>query len=399
MKNGRKLTVAGIEALKPPVAGRVEYLDAVVPQLALRVTANGTKSFVLRTRVRGVGKQVRVTLGEFPSTTLSEARDGAREALNAARRGINPNDEKRRTAREQEVRRLNDFGAVSELFIERYARRRGNKTWRETDRILRKYALPAWSNRPIFDIRKSDVVDLLDHVEDQHGIYMANRTLAAVRKLFNWAMDERGLIESTPIGRGMARAGETPRTRHHTDDEIRAIWWAADTMRYPFGPLVKLLLITAQRLGEVASMRYSQIEGDLWTLPASATKAGREHAVPLSPLALHELTAIPRLDHHDLIFTTTGLTPVSGFSKAKTMIDTLSGVTAWRLHDIRATVATRMETDLMLAPYIIGSILNHDPKSYKGITAVYTRADAIETKRRALNAWATLLTRILELTP
>ena len=192
MAERKKLTIVGIEAVRPPRTGREEYLDTVVPQLALRVTANGSKSFVLRTRVRGSGRQVRITLGEYPATTLSEARDAAREALNAARRGTNPNEEKKRQADTLKQQQADSIKAVSDDFIKRYAKKRGNKTWRETQRILEKYVIPRWGSRPISEIRKADVVQLLDYVEDHHGFYMANRTLAAVRKMFNWALDERG---------------------------------------------------------------------------------------------------------------------------------------------------------------------------------------------------------------
>ncbi len=134
MATRKKLTVAGIKTLRPPSAGRKEYLDTVVPQLALRVTDKGVKSFAVRTRVKGTGKQIRVTLGEFPAIGLGEARDAARDALNAARRGINPTEEKRREARAQRDLQTNTFGGVSKTFIHRYAKK--NKTWSETQRIL-----------------------------------------------------------------------------------------------------------------------------------------------------------------------------------------------------------------------------------------------------------------------
>ncbi|MCZ6587258.1 MAG: Arm DNA-binding domain-containing protein, partial [Alphaproteobacteria bacterium] len=202
----KKLTAIGIKSLKPPKAGRVEILDTVVPQLALRVTPNGTKSFAVRTRIKGSGKQVRVTLGEFPSTSLEEARQGARDALNMAKRGISPTDVKQQETADKREQATNTFGAVADLFIERFAKRE-NRQWRETQRIFDRYVKPSWGKRPLSDITKPDVVALLDSVEDTSGIYMANRTLAAVRKLFNWAMDERGLIGATPIGHKMARAG------------------------------------------------------------------------------------------------------------------------------------------------------------------------------------------------
>ena len=376
------------------MTGRVEILDSVVPQLALRVTHNGTKSFAVRTRIMGTGKQVRVTLGEFPSTSLEEARQAAREALNMAKRGTNPTAIKHHETADKRKQAANSVGAVADLFIDRYAKRK-NRQWRETQRIFDRYVKPSWSKRPLSDITKPDVVALLDSIEDGSGVYMANRTLAAVRKLFNWAMDERGLIGATPIGRGMARAGEKSRTRHLADDEISAVWQAADQTPYPFGPFVKLLLVTGQRLNEVGGMRWDQVNDDIWTLPASATKANREHTVPLSDLALEVLRDILQVGDSGLVFTTNDRTPISGFSNAKVRIDKLSGVTDWRYHDLRATMATRMEVDLHIPPHIVGAVLNHDPKAYKGITAVYTRGDPIDDKRTAMDAWGTLISNIL----
>ena len=389
----KKLTAQGIKMLKPPSSGRVERMDSVVPQLALRVTHNGVKSFAVRTRVNG--KQIRATLGEWPSTSLEEARERARDALNAAKRGISPTEVKRRERDSQRERIANDFSTVADSFIERYAKRK-NRQWKETARILAKYVKPVWGKRPIASIGKSDVVALLDDVEDGSGVYMANRTLAAVRKLFNWAMDERGLIETTPIGRNMAREGEKSRERHLSDDEIRAIWNAADKVPYAFGPFAKLLLATGQRRQEVAGMRWDDIDGETWTLPASATKSKREHTVPLSGMALDLLEDTPRIGESGLVFTTNDKTPISGFSKAKAKLDKLSGVTDWRYHDCRATMATRLDAELHIPPHVIGALLNHDPKAYKGITAVYTRADDIDAKRSAMDAWASLLTRIIQ---
>jgi len=394
MANHKRLTTIGINSLKPPSTGRVEYLDAVVPQLALRLTASGVKSFAVRMRINGTGKQVRVTLGEFPSTSIEKARQGARDALNAAKRGVDPTGEKHRQRASERERAANDFAAVADLFIQRYARRK-NRQWREQQRILDKYVKPRWGRRPISDIGKSDVVRLLDEVEDGSGVYMANRTLATVRKLFNWAMDERGLITATPIGRSMARQGEKARERHLNDDEIGAVWTASTKTPYPFGPFTQLLLLTGQRRDEVASMRWEEFDGDIWTLPASKTKAGRQHTVPLSNMALEVLGAIPPIGESGLVFTTNGTTHISGFSKAKARLDKLSRVTDWRYHDLRATMATQMETELRIPPHIVGALLNHDPKSYKGVTSVYTRGDPIDEKNGAMRAWSNLLARIV----
>ena len=142
-------------------------------------------------------------------------------------------------------------------------------------------------------------------------------------------------------------------------------------------------------------MRWEQIEDGVWVLPASATKSNRAHAVPLSELALDVIAGIPNIGDSGFVFTTNDRTSVSGFSKAKANLDKLSNAGDWRYHDLRATMATRMEATLNIAPHIVGALLNHDPTAYKGITAVYTRGDPIDAKKSAMDAWGSLLARII----
>jgi integrase len=389
----KKLTVAGINNVRAPKTGRKEYLDAVVPQLALRITANGTKSFVLRTRVRGSGKQIRVTLGEYPAVGLSEARDTAREALNMAQRGVDSNEEKRRQAQSLKERRANSVSEVSGLFIERYAKKRGNRTWPESKRILDRYVLPRWGSRPIAEIRKTDVVRLLDEVEDAHGIYMVNRTLAAIRKLFNWAMDERGLLEATPIGRSMARGKEIARDRVLGDEEIRALWIGCDALGYPFGGMIRLLLLTGQRRSEIAEMEWDELDLDqgLWTIPAARAKNELEHIVPLSPAAVDVIVSLPRWAGPYLFSTTDGQRPVSGFSTFKRRADSVTGVADWRLHDLRRTARTGLAA-LGVPEIVSEKVLNHQKKS---LVSVYNRHDYLVEKRDALDRWARRVTEIV----
>lgn len=386
----KKLTVAGINKLHPPASGRLEICDAVIPQLELRLTAKGTKSFALRTRVNG--EQVRVTLGEFPAFSLAEARELAANALILAKRGINPNEVKRTERQEAERQRANTVAAVAHEFIERYAKK-NQKTWRETQRKLEMYVLPIWGGRPIHEISRRDVVALLDDIEDARTPITANRIRKLVRQLFTWAV-ERDIVQTTPVVGRNTIVREVPRARYLFEDELCAVWNACDDLDYPFGPLIRLLIVTGQRRGEVAGMCWSEIEDDTWTIPTERTKPGREHAVPFSSLALDILATVPRIENQDLLFSTTGSSPVSGFSRIKLRLDSISGVEDWRLHDLRASVATLMEVKLRIAPHIIGGVLNHSPASVRGITAVYTRADALDDRHDALEAWGDYIRQV-----
>ena len=204
----KKLTVAGINKLRPPASGRLEVLDSVVPQLALRVTPNGTKSFTLRTRVNG--DQVRITLGEFPVISLAEAREQASEAIRLAKRGISPNEVKRQEREEADRQRANTVAAIAYEFVDRYAKR-NQKTWVETQRKLEMHILPVWGSRPINEITRRDVISLLDDIEDARTAITANRIRKLLRQLFNWAV-ERDIIDTTPVVGRNAIVREVPAT-------------------------------------------------------------------------------------------------------------------------------------------------------------------------------------------
>jgi integrase len=251
------------------------------------------------------------------------------------------------------------------------------------------------------------VIELLDEVMAGSGArtgghVAANRTLAGIRSMFNFALD-RGIIDSTPAARVRRPGEEQSRERTLTAEEIAKIWRAAATLGDPFGPYFRMALLSAQRRDEVARMQWADLDLDtgLWTLPAQSTKARRSHVVPLAPLAIEILKAIPRKEFvadgvtkpSPWVFTTAGDAPVSGFSKAKPRLDRAitPSVAAWRIHDLRRTVATEMGR-LGVAQSIVGKVLNHADRS---ITAVYNRYDYLTEKRQALDSWAAYLNEML----
>jgi integrase len=141
-------------------------------------------------------------------------------------------------------------------------------------------------------------------------------------------------------------------------------------------------------------MRWEDIDLDaaLWTLPREQTKSDRLHEVPLSPLALDILDAVPQTT--DYVFTTTGSTPISGFSKAKIRSDSLSGITGWRVHDLRRTVASGMAR-IGVAPHVVEKVLNHASGQISGVAAIYNRHGYTDEKRGALGAWAKNLQNLI----
>jgi integrase len=176
------------------------------------------------------------------------------------------------------------------------------------------------------------------------------------------------------------------------DEELKSFWHTTEEIGFPFGPAFQLMALTGQRRGEVAGMQWSHlnIEQAVWTIPANVAKNGRAHEVPLSPLALDIVGALPRFAGSDLIFTTTGLSPISGFGRAKDRLDFIMQSNEWRLHDLRRTAASGMAR-IGVAPHVIEKVLNHVSGQISGVAAVYNRHGYQHEKREALEGWADFL--------
>ncbi len=385
-----------IKGLPIPDSGQKVYIAPTTPGFGVRVSYNGTKSFTVQYRVKGHSKRRRATIGIVGDIKLADARERAQEIKKHARQGVDLLAEERRLEEEAQIaeaRRDEDsIESVCELFIERYAKK-NTKYWHQTKAIFDTCVLPKWRDRPIGSIQRRDVVDLLDWIEDRSGIYRANRTLAAIRKMFNWAMIERAIIESTPIIPGMSRGKETKRDRVLTDQELKAIWEATDKTGYPYGNMDKLLILTGQRVGEVSKMQWEDIDFDnrVWTLPAEETKANRRHEVPLSDLALEIIEATPCTGEYLFTSGRIGDKPINGQSKSKAVLDEKSGVAGWRRHDYRRTMATNISR-LHFTRFVIERVLNHADNS---VTAVYDHGSYLDEKRDALDAWADKLQLIV----
>ena len=403
------ITDAMVQRVKAaPEGKRSEYWDAVIPGFGLRVTDAGGKSFFLRTR--SGSEQLRMSWS-YPAASLEAARAAAKAVLADIATGIDPKVKRAEAEREAARAKANTVDEVCALFVERYAKPK-NRSWKETDRILKLDVIPRWSGRPIEKIKKRDIIDLLDALVDRGSPTMANRVLACVRKLFGWCV-ERGIIEHSPVTGIKAPSRETSRDRVLLDGELKEVWQAAAVLDWPFGPFTQLLILTAQRRDEVAGMAWSEIDFDhaLWTIPKERAKNGLAHEVPLSRPALDILSSLPRMG--SLIFTTTGKTAVSGFSKAKASIDTkvlksrqkaltdagadpktASPIADWTFHDLRRTATTGM-AQLGVPPHIADKILNHKTGSIQGVAAVYNRHGYLEERRHALEGWAAHVGRLL----
>lgn len=392
-KNSKHLTDPGIEKIgRAPKGKRVERFDAGAPGLCLRVTDKGIKSWSVYYRLGK--KHLRITIGPWPTVGVAEAREEARDVKAQAKAGIDP--KKAREAgkfdadAEAEAAASKNFGPVAERYIKRECSKL--KRGSEIESIIRRELLPAWKDSPMDELRRGDLTELTDALIDDERPMAAHKLHEVTKRVFNWAVD-RGDLEASPFAAMKAPVTKTARGRVLTHDEIRALWPTWEAMGYPFGPMYQLLLLTGQRLTEVAGMRWREIdlEKGAWTIPAERSKSKREHIVPLADSAIAILGTLPRFLAGDHAFTTTeGQRPVSGFSKAKDRADTMSKITGWRAHDLRRTVRTGLAR--LGVPEIVGErVLNHLPR---GLSRIYNVHEYLDEKRGALAKWSVELESI-----
>lgn len=380
----KALTNKTLEALKPQ-GKRYEVHDLHCPGMSVRVSAQGQKVFSVKFRY-GLD-QKRMKLGVYPRITLATAREKAMDILRQVDEGIDPT--KRRRSPNMKVE------SVCGEFIRLHAQAR-NKSWREAERILEREFVGMFGQRDIREIKRFDVLEIMDAAVARGSTYQANRILSNIRKLFNWCV-ERGIVETSPITGLKAPTKEESRDRVLTDDEIVRLLRACRNDVYPFRQFVPILLATAQRRGELAEMRWSEVDLDAkqWVIPAERSKNGKPHVVPLSPYALDMLSEVPRFLDCDYVFTTTRTSPVAGFSEMLRRLSEGSRTSDWRLHDLRRTAASGMAR-AGVAPHVVEKVLNHISGTISGVAAVYNRYGYDREKREALELWGDCLRQLAQ---
>jgi integrase len=435
-------------AVKSAKSGQLrrEIPDLGCKGLYLVVQPAGAKSWAFRYRFNGKPKKLTigpVYLGkdEPPNaeldqpSTLAGARKLAGEAALQVARGTDPAKHKKREQRQARLRAENaelldrdTVEAVARLFIEKYAKANTRETsWLETARLIGLKpdpedhsklirtgsggeVLSQWGHRTVHEITRRDVHDLLDAIVSRGSPVTANRALAVIRKMFAWAASRDILTASPCVGINPPTA-EKSRDRILSDEELRLVWHGAEIIGWPFGPLVQALILTVQRRDEVADMKRTELrpQDRLWVIPTERVKNGQEHEVPLSNLATVLFESLPEIGKAGLVFTVTGETPVSGFSRAKMRMDVeilklqkaeatargenpdkVQPLPNWTLHDLRRTGASGMARLGIQLP-VIEKVLNHTSGSFRGVVGVYQRHSYAEEKRKALDAWASFV--------
>ena len=399
----KRLTAAMVERISAPANGQVEYWDRSLPGFGLRVSYKGRKAWVVLTRLHG--KLIRVTIGEWPVMGLAQAHEKAAETKRQAKAGIDPREQRQQEQAAADEARSLTFGVMADRFIERYAKPKLRaRTIEGYEAALKGKLTETWKDKPVASIARRDVIALLDKLETEGKHGSAKLTLAYLRKFFGWCA-ERDAIAEVPTDRIRLNGSLKPRERALSLDELRQVWDAAGKVSGTGGALVKVLILTGQRRHETSVMRWcdlSDIDGpsSLWSIPGEVTKNHRPHDVPLAPTAVAVIRSLPIIG--DLVFTTTGSTPWSGFSKLKRQIDEQIAnqvteddgepMAPWTMHDLRRSLVTIMNDNAIAQPHVIEAIVNHISGFRGGIAGVYNRAVNMDERRRALEAWAKLVT-------
>jgi integrase len=406
----KRLTEEGVAKLKPPAEGKqVDYFDAGMPGLVLRVNYGGAKiwrALYYRKKTGEGGKRTTVAttrkIGVYPHLKLKEARDRARVFLADPHAALAQADS-------------GSFREVAENFIRRHVEANKLRTQSEIERNLKKHVYPEWEHKPFREIKRGDVASLLDKIEDESGSRQADIVLAIVRKMMNWYTSRNDDYVS-PVVRGMHRNNGNDRRRKRilNDDEIRALWNGCGKAGI-FGSLVQMLLLTAQRRDKVATMKRTDVNDGVWTIPSEAREKSNAGKLKLPPLALGIVEAQPRIESNPFVFPgsmqgrrrrksadgkvpTEPATPPSfnSFSQRKAELDEklkqeLPEMPPWTIHDLRRTAKSLMAR-AGVRPDISERVLGH---AIAGVEGVYDRHSYDDEKADALQALANLVDSII----
>jgi integrase len=390
------LSDAKILALKPPAAGQMEFPDAVVPGLRLRVGVSGVKTFMLRKRV--AGKSRNITLGRHSERmTLNDARKKARQILSDVEMKADPvtalPKPQRATVSGYTVRALWPGYRKSKSHLRKVG---------EIERVFDRHILPEFGDRAADGITRSEITRFIDEIAQRTPV-MARNILAYFSAFYTWALPRLDRLPGNPC----RDAGRPPkpksRERVLTEKEIGLLYQVLDQEAQPFGPAIQLLLLTGQRRNEVfeANRVEFDLERAVWTIPGDRAKNGAAHLVPLAPPALAIVKRLLASHKSEKLIPARGNWDAgpSGFSKAmrriRASLETMVAepVPHWTLHDLRRTLATGMQR-LGVRLEVTEAVLNHLSGSRAGIVGVYQRHNYFDEKGTALKEWAKEVTRL-----
>jgi integrase len=352
---------------------QTDWFDELVPGLAFRVSPTA-KAWTLHF-TKPDGKRARLTLGRYPMLGLAAARARALEAKTAIAEGQQPAPSASGTLRS---------------VVEEYFRHEGSELRSVGDRrsAFDRLVLPVLGDRPINDIRRSEITLLLDKIKYDRGPRAAGLAFSYLSRVMAWHAPRDDNFRS-PLVRGMGPPQPKARDRTLSDDEIKALW-AGTVGAGVFDRYLRFLLLTAVRRNEAANMNRSELVNGLWVIPAARMKAGREHVVPLSSAAM----ALLPVDG-EWMFPGKAGGPFTSYHIMKRAFDGTVPIAPWRLHDLRRTARSLMSRAGVNAD-IAERCLAH---TMGGVRGVYDRHAYLEEKRQAFDALASLVARIVDPQP
>lgn len=400
-----KLTDLYVRGLRPPATGRLAIPDKDVPGLAIRVTATGVKSWQIRYRPKGKPQRYEIP-GRFdPHSTqglsLAAARLRARDIIAAARRGIDLPAEERRQAEDQAnaeaaasgVRTVRD---LAEAYVNKHCKLH-QRRWRDTELRLRNHVLPKLGDRIAATIRRGDIIELLDHIEQVKGMrQQVNRTRTTLGAMFDFAIEREYeyAVRENPVAGTRRRKVEGERSRVLNDDELKAIWLALQKLQDPGRSFVQLLMLTGTRRDEARGLQWHELdlEQSQWLLPGTRNKSGKEFEVPLPRQAVRLLELVHQVGPYVFTANARGEKPWSAHGPFKAELDERSGVRGWVFHDIRRTVRSRL-AELRVPHEVAERVLNH---AITKVERTYNRHAYYEEKAAALQDWSDWLMQIVQ---
>lgn len=346
--------------------------DPELPKHGIRVRPQGPGAFTVITR-DPYGKQRWVKVGSTAELQIAEARDKAVEVIKRVEDGLTPF--------EPVKPKPDSVAVVAAAWLHRHVEKNKHRTAKEQRRLVERYILPHWRDRTFIDIRRKDIAALLDHIEDEHGVVMADQVLAVLRAMATW-VHERDDDYTPPFVKNMRRTPKQDRKRSRalSDDELRKVWQAAGAAD-AYGAVIKLLLFTAQRREKILDMRHGDIGKDgTWTIRTVAREKGNPGRLRLPKQALAVLKTVPRFAGDDHVFSNGNGRRGFHLSSLKQSFDQACGVHGWRLHDCRRTARSLMARAGVLTEHA-ERVLGHARPTIEGTYDVHTydreKADAL----------------------
>ena len=403
-----KLTIQTVQNATPQDSRETVYRDTEVTGFSLKVMPSDSKTFFYQYRIGGrSGFTRKIKIGKFPAVKPDDARKIALQYAAEVARKEDPQERIKRAASQKLKSHENSFRKVFETYDNDQLKQ--NRTGKDIKAIFEHEFLPSLGNTAVTAIDRTDISKIVNRIMNEGKGYAANRALSNAKTFFRWMVSE-GYLHADPTSvMQKPFKGEKSRDRVLEPEELKNIWNQFDLLDCkPFGSALKLLALMGQRRTEIGSMRWDDLdlENGIWNMPGEITKNKQRHKLPLAERAMAIIKAQKRIIYKDkatgksspcpYVFTTTGKTPISGWSKIKNEIvsnlaDKKIKIQDWRYHDFRRTVSTNLG-DIGYSDEEIGIVLNHGGR---GVTAIYNRSDYINKKKEMMEAWEKKLASII----